>query len=419
MNIFDFLVNRFLYPFALIYISLQSFKNGIIAKFHPPVIQFENAYDGQKILLLALYQKGEIRPDLINLIEQAKRAGAYILAVNTLKLEQSEQYKNIIDCYIEKFNFGRDFGSYQTGFLHVYGNGWDQACDRLLMLNDSVYYSHNNLPQFLSDLLETECEVLGATENFEIERHLGSFCISFAGSILKKASFRKFWEKYRSSDVRPKVIRRGEMKLSRTIKRITTEFGVSALYGTTSFFEKASDDRDFLEASLEASRVSDKTAWKTVSAVSVAEKFGSLYLRSPDSLTDFKGDVTIQTDGQKSQIAFANPGDIVPGLKQLTVAKNFNPAEKVRILLLSELTEAFMQGSQIHQNATILLMMGLPIIKLDGLYRGMFEIEDLRKICEQLDTGDARSVRQLLIGRPYGGQVLRGWKRAAFMRGLV
>jgi hypothetical protein len=64
-------------------------------------------------------------------------------------------------------------------------------------------------------------------------------------------------------------------------------------------------------------------------------------------------------------------------------------------------------------------MMGLPIIKLDGLYRGIFNVMDVNLITQQLDETEADELEDLLYARPYGGDVLVGWKRSAFMRGLI
>lgn len=91
----------------------------------------------------------------------------------------------------------------------------------------------------------------------------------------------------------------------------------------------------------------------------------------------------------------------------------------IRRLCASYVGEVFLQGSQIHQNATILLRQGLPIIKLDGLYRGMFNLTDLWNLTEQLEPPERVELRRLLMDRPYGGDTLIGWKRAAFMRGYL
>ena len=97
---------------------------------HPPALHFENPYEGQKILLVALYEKGLPRPDMQMLMREAKDQGAYVLAVNTMKFTDPAAWRGLIDCYIEKHNFGRDFSSYQAGFLHLYSRGWEKTCPR-------------------------------------------------------------------------------------------------------------------------------------------------------------------------------------------------------------------------------------------------------------------------------------------------
>lgn len=79
----------------------------------------------------------------------------------------------------------------------------------------------------------------------------------------------------------------------------------------------------------------------------------------------------------------------------------------------------FMNGSQIHQSASILLYMGLPIIKLDGLYRGMFNVYDTKRLARQIDRDEGHALEQLLLARPFGGSTLIGWKKAAFLVGLI
>ncbi len=90
-----------------------------------------------------------------------------------------------------------------------------------------------------------------------------------------------------------------------------------------------------------------------------------------------------------------------------------------RETVASRMLENFRQHSQIHQNAAILLNMGLPIIKLDGVYRGMFNMSDVTRLMGLLNDEEAKELEEQLISRPFGGEVLIGWKRAAFMRGLI
>ena len=88
-------------------------------------------------------------------------------------------------------------------------------------------------------------------------------------------------------------------------------------------------------------------------------------------------------------------------------------------MVADRLVANFVRGSHIHQNAAALLDLGLAIVKLDGMYRGMFSPADVRKICALLTPEDGRRIERLLLSRPYGEHNLRGLRRAAFRQGLL
>jgi hypothetical protein len=63
--------------------------------------------------------------------------------------------------------------------------------------------------------------------------------------------------------------------------------------------------------------------------------------------------------------------------------------------------------------------MGLPLIKLDGLYRGMWDDSDILALKALLSPANFEECVNLLYQKPFGGDVLFGWKRVAFYRGLI
>ncbi len=146
------------------------------------------------------------------MLERSKAAGFYVLVLNTGKLTAPEKLKDFVDVYIERFNFGRDFGSYKSGFLHLFKSNTTKECPRLLMMND-VFTWCRTIDKFLTDMKDSYLEVLGSTENYEIEYHLGSFCISMSGNILRHQKFEKYWRAYRNSDLRPTLIRRRNVSI--------------------------------------------------------------------------------------------------------------------------------------------------------------------------------------------------------------
>lgn len=385
-----------------------------------PTIHFERPYDDRPILLLALYQKGVLRPDTIRLLNAAKAAGIYVLAVNTLKLSDPFQYEDLIDCYIERFNFGRDFGSYKLGFLHLFKAGYDKTCPRLVLLNDSVFFTESRMPEFLTQMLKQDVEILGGTENFEIEYHLGSFCIAMSGHVLRQPRFQRYWRRYRNSDVRPTVIYRGEMGLSRMLRRcISAPDQMRALFSSSQFLEQLNSDAELVDFAIKNARVSSLTGWKRFSRQQVLQRFQDMF--QTDVFSKHGVEINIDADpiivNEKHHLNSLS--ELAQAAKRHLTNNSADVDQSLHRTLLAELVAVFMQGSQIHQNAAILVKMGLPIIKLDGFYRGMFSVEDIQAISGQLEPLERRELQSLLMQRPYGGDTLIAWKRVAFMRGLI
>lgn len=421
MKLVSKITSVLLYPMARVIVGAQSEYQRFKSIGKIPKVHFEAPYKGQPIMLLALYQKGQLRPDLIRLLAAARAQGIYVLGVNTLKVKNPDALQGVIDCYVERANFGRDFGSYKTGFLHVFDRKWDATCPRLLMLNDSVYYSTRGLDRFLTDMTTTEIEVLGATENYEIEYHLGSFCISMAQSVLKAAKFRKYWKGYRLTDVRPVVIKRGEMKLSKTLKRcvsMPTQF--RALYSADRFLNEIKSDPDLQNIMIRDSRTCSLLPWPRFGTEAVTKLLASRFIARRFTLGD-KVDISVDTPIKElnEEALIASRDDFARYLLRNVPEESGSFDDILTDALSAIASEVFMIGSQIHQNAAILLEIGLPFIKLDGLYRGMFNNYDIIRLQRKLDDTQARELSAILMDRPFGGQTLEGWKRAAFMQGLI
>ena len=424
LRLLGYLHTLALYPAALIVVTAQSLRMRLKTLGQRPRIHHEAAYDGRPILLLALYQKGGLRPDVLRLLRVARGQGLYVLAVNTLRLTDPAATRDLIDCYIERPNFGRDFGSYKTGFLHLFARGWQGTCPRLLMLNDSIYFSQERMPAFLRDMMAPEAEVLGGTENFEIEYHLGSFCIAMAGRILAHPKFRAYWRRYRLTDVRPAVIRRGEMGLSKVLRRCAADpRGFAALYGAARYLRALQQDDGLIDVTLTCARTSGLTGWKRISPETIRTALQGRFLMPVNALSkpgdrhDFQLDARLE---ELNRQMFVKDRETLLAYLRMNLDDGAQADEAILMeAIRSELGHAFMEGSQIHQNAAILLHMGMPLVKLDGLYRGMFNLFDIGSITAALTAAEGQELITLLVERPYGNATLKGWRRAAFNRGLI
>ena len=391
-----------LFLFAQVYLRLLSARNGIKARRHPDRLHHQAPYAGQPILLVALYEKGVLRPDVHRMITVAKQQGVYVLAVNNLKLSDPAAWRELLDCYIERYNFGRDFGSYQAGFLHLYAQGWEKTCPRLVMLNDSVYYCRRRTPAFLADLLGSDKEALGATENFEFEHHLGSFCVAMAGRVLADPRMQRYWQRYKKSDIRPTVIHRGEMQLSKALKRaVTSESEFTSLYGVARFENAVRTDPDFMARALYQTRQSDRVPWPTTRVKDVLREyrirnfighgFGrdefrrqfdekKLTIEEYVKLTRRDQPTMAPIAGVEPDIALFDFDDLVAVATAPVTGNDGKAVEHLKTLVGDMLTTNFVRGGHIHQNAASLVDLGLAIVKLDGMYRGVFDATDVRKI---------------------------------------
>jgi hypothetical protein len=420
-RLLDNVVSLLAQPGVMIYLTVKSEIDRIRVGTRKARIHVNRPYGGESILLLALYQKGELRPDAIRLLEAAKSFGLYVLAVNTQKLRDPGAVSHLVDTYIERPNYGRDFGSYKAGFLHLFEQGWQDQCARLLMVNDSVFFCEDRMPRFLADMFETDREVLGSTENYEINYHLGSFCISMAQSVLQHRKFQTYWKKFRLTDVRPVVIKKGEMGLSKTLKSVVTSpRHFQALYNSARYASLLRDaDTKQLDEYISLVRKGDLTPAKLFNFSEQFETLSEIHTVDPFETLDLKIENTGQNEIVRTRIYVDSFTDLRAAFLDSVRKVSDRDLNGFRETVASRLLDNFRQHSQIHQNAAILLNMGLPIIKLDGVYRGMFNMADVTRLMGLLSDVEAKELEDLLISRPFGGEVLIGWKRAAFMRGLI
>lgn len=409
------------YPGNMTRLTILSELNRLKSLGKKPAIHKDTPYDGQKILLMALYQKGQLRLDIRHVLEAAKAQGLYVICVNNLRLHDPASMDALCHMYVERYNYGRDFGSFKWGFTHVFRSGIADTCPRLMMINDSVFFSRERVPDFLDQLMSSEIEALGATENYEINHHLGSFCIALGGNVLRHPKFQKYWRTYRLSDVRPVVIKRGEMGLSKTLRRcISSEDQFQALYDSARYAAYLEGlDREQLEEIIGLMRRCQLTPAKRFSLVDTLKTLEKELSIGVIDNSDIQIGVSDMPEVSRSRIALGTLQELSDALNARLMGQGRIDPEKLRAMVVSGLVDNFRQHSQIHQNAAVLLHMGLPIVKLDCVYRGILNMLDVKILLSKLQTDEGEQLKRILYTRPFGGDVLMGWRRGAFLRGLI
>jgi hypothetical protein len=87
--------------------------------------------------------------------------------------------------------------------------------------------------------------------------------------------------------------------------------------------------------------------------------------------------------------------------------------------LLAKALDVFTKGSQIHLSGPLLFYWGLPIIKLDTVYRGVFVAEDVVLLGNMMGQQEAKELKELLFSKAYGAENLFGPKRLMFGTGCI
>jgi hypothetical protein len=413
------LLDTLRYPNALLVVTALTIKPWFQSKFADDrILRNREWKSGQPVLLIGLWEKGELRADVSRLLKLARKQGAYVVGVNTSRLSNPTTGDDVFDLYIERFNYGRDFGSYKSGILRIQKQIGLSNIPRLVLLNDSVYYLEKETPEFLEKLLSTDTDVLGATENFEIRRHLGSFAISIGNNVLRNPKFLNFWKKYRLSDLRTRVIRRGEMSLTKVLEKCaTSDNQFDAIYSVKTVSQFLQSDVKNIDTAL-ALTTHGRNHWRKLTMRQVLEAWRQ---RNLYTVTNLNLGTQINTDSSLDTVSA--PTTLVATQKELSrlypsVDKKAVAAE-IKELAIGALLLTCVSGSQVHQNGLLFHHLGSPLVKLDVIYRGTWSYEDAEKLMTSVSFSDRADLARLLYSRAYGEDVLRGWRRAAFMRGII
>jgi hypothetical protein len=382
----------------------------------------DNGWKGGKVLVLALWQKGNLRQDVINLAKEAKSLGFRVVAVNNKRASFTGGVPNYFDTYIERSNFGRDFGAYREGILYLKKSKKLDQNSRLVILNDSVFFLKQNLAKMLEGLADPAFDFTGATENFEFDHHFGSFALGFSSEILNDKRFFSYWQNYRLTNFRPEVIKRGEMgitKLCMSIsqssraKAFVSRKELSSFLHTTS--TKGKIDGLFMLLP-EANKLWEKTPTLTEIARRVLRK-------NLISMNEFANADVLQSASSGNDFLLISDVSSLAGFID-SVSGDRKGAFGTKKTIATEITTSvynhIVRGSQIHTGCILFLKMGLPIVKLDLVYRGIADYGDVQKLLSQIEDPEEREqLFDMLSARPFGSDTLRGWKRAAFESGWL
>ncbi len=417
-SFFKSLLNKLQLPSVILWLQILNFKNYVNNLFSTTKIYKNNEISSGKVALIALFEKGKIRNDVKGLLITLKNKGFNIVGVNTQKLDEEE--RKYFDLYVERFNYGRDFGSYKVGFLNLFKIK-NLKLDKLLLLNDSIFYAKTNLENLIDDLCNESFDVIGATENFEIIHHIGSFCLSISSEIFTSKRFKSYWKKFRPTDIRPHNIKYGEMYLSKALFASAREQKkVKVLYDTKRYagFLNSNDENviNFDKYTRKGTKWWDVGIGRAV-VQNIIKRSASKALVSTMQFDNNPGSFSFDFDIDGDEYEFV---DNIDGIKAFLKRVGISISEKELLRVIRQtLIFSYRDGSQIHQNFLWNLAMGCPILKNDLVYRNVISMDDIIGLEEVMEKEDFEQYSQMILSGGGGYETLTGFKRIAFINGYL
>lgn len=286
----------------------------------PAEVEGRLTHAGNVHAVFLIWQPRETRWYVRNALAALAEAGINVtLVVNhPLPPDRLEDLKAWSQRIMLRDNSGFDMGGYRDAILSFSG----RPPDRLLILNDSVYYFRTGLTEMFRRLTTSECDVCGTFENWEHHHHIQSFCYSISRYILEQPRYVRFWKNYLPVNVRRWAINKGEVRSSRCMIR---------------------------------------HARSTEVLFSPARLREALDRLEPMDIRD---------------LAEHLPLDLRPGVRA---------ARPRRELVTGQLLEAVVRRSQIHTGGFLYRrFLGAPMIKRDLLYRGQYHMHEIEALLHAL-----------------------------------
>ena len=145
-----------------------------------------------------------------------------IVAPHSISLQDIAFLKKNHCIVLTRFNFGRDFGSYKYGILHLLANpNLLQSFEKIILLNDGIFFPIKKNDSTLKKILSYSHDVIGLAENYQYNWHIGSYFIVFKKEFLLDNKIKNFWINYKPYSSRFHTIKKGEVSLGKKIKQLT------------------------------------------------------------------------------------------------------------------------------------------------------------------------------------------------------
>ena len=214
------------------------FKNKEYEKRHAAEIKVTKGVHGisSEVAIYLIFPSNGVKQSHLATLQQMVEEGIAPFIISNLPL--SDQDRDMLTKHswriMERPNIGYDFGGYRDGVLFL--REYLPKLQRFYILNDSAWII--DAPQtWFQQVRALNVDFCGATSNYEVKRvaiqkfcdvewiltpnhrncYYASYALAFGPKILQDNFFISFWQRYKLSDDKKRVVRRGEIGLSQNV----------------------------------------------------------------------------------------------------------------------------------------------------------------------------------------------------------
>lgn len=186
-----------------------------------------------RLTLFVHWDKDNIIDDyVVHYLEQLSQFTDDILFISNSDINENEQnkIKSIVKWIYKRENIGYDFMAWADGFQFL---GYDTILkyDEVIMANDSCYAPLFDFKELFDKINQSDFDLVGITDNYELDYHLQSFFIIFKKKVILSDVFQKFWADIDIKESKYQLINDYEVGLTQAL--LKEGFKIEAIYRTS------------------------------------------------------------------------------------------------------------------------------------------------------------------------------------------
>lgn len=192
-----------------------------------------------RVAIFVIFPKDGLQASHLRAFDYFNERNYAVLAISNVPLTEADRAKLLDHTwkYMERPNFGYDFGAYRDGILTL-ADHLDKL-KRLVLFNDSTWFPLPGSRDWLDDVENLGVDFAGAASNYGTPRpdvgqfhemtwfyssehrnfHYCSFALCMRPNVFRNPGFLKFWKGLRLTDKKKRTVRRGEIGFSQWMLR--------------------------------------------------------------------------------------------------------------------------------------------------------------------------------------------------------